>query len=291
MIIDGENGILISKVAADMLSARVGDSIMLYMTTDAGQYNTSTLYIKGIFSETSLFGYVAYMRQEDLNRLLLRDPESASDIAIYAEAGENHKKLLLRLMDILDDSYNVLPYLSTKDALNTEITRYDYSKGPVLALLTLDAHLDQITMIIKALQIITWCVLVLFMLIIMVGILNTYRVLLYERTGEIGTLRAIGMHQNQVLAMFLFEAVILAAAASFSGFIISLLLMNLLRLVNLSGIPGSGMLTEQGMLVPNVNFVFLVLTLLMMITVIVIAAYGPAKKASALRPADAMRNP
>ena len=84
----GRDGILISASAAGIMGCRVGDDINLYLTTDSGQYNTATLVVRGIFSETSLFGYVAYMRNEDLNRLILRAPDAATDLALYADSGE-----------------------------------------------------------------------------------------------------------------------------------------------------------------------------------------------------------
>ena len=59
----GTDGILISVSAARILGCRVGDDVTLYVTTDSGQYNTAKLIVRGIFNETSLFGYVAYMRR------------------------------------------------------------------------------------------------------------------------------------------------------------------------------------------------------------------------------------
>ena len=51
----GSMGILVSKTAADLLNARVGDDVQLYLTTDTGQFNTATLVVRGIFEETSIF--------------------------------------------------------------------------------------------------------------------------------------------------------------------------------------------------------------------------------------------
>ena len=289
IIDDGKNGILISETAARLLGARTGDDVMIYLTTDTGQYNTATLYIKGIFRETSLFGYVAYMRQQDLNRMLVREPESATDIAVYAEAGENHNDLLMEISEILSIEHKVLPFMPTKADLYNELSEINWKEGPVLAPLTLDAHLAQITMILDAVLIITWFVLALFMMIVMVGILNTYRVLVYERTSEIGTLRAIGMNRRDVRTMFLCEAFFLDIAASFSGFVISLLFMKLVSMIDISGIPGAGLFTERGLLKPHMKPELVCITLIMMLIAVLIAAFGPANKASKMAPVDALR--
>lgn len=286
---NGDNGIFISEAAARILGARTGDDLMLYLTTDTGQYNTATLYIRGIFRETSLFGYVAYMRQQDLNRLLVRAPGSATDVAVYADAGVNHEQLLHDISGILAEEYKVLPYMPKKAALYEELAAVDWSQGPVLAPLTLDAHLDQITTIMDAVLVVTWFVLALFMVIVMVGILNTYRVLVYERTGEIGTLRALGMKRQDVRRMFLFEAFFLDISASFSGFVISFLLMKLISVINIGALPGAGIFTERGLLKPHISPELVGLTLLMMLVAVLAAAFGPAHKASRMAPADALR--
>ncbi|HPG87285.1 MAG TPA: ABC transporter permease, partial [Spirochaetales bacterium] len=46
---DGRDGILISESAASLLGARVGDDVILYLTTDANQYNTATMIVRGVF--------------------------------------------------------------------------------------------------------------------------------------------------------------------------------------------------------------------------------------------------
>ena len=289
MLDDGENGILISKPAAETLGARLGDDVVLFLTSDSGQYNTATLYIKGIFDETSLFGYVAYMRQEDLNRLLLWDPGLATDIAVYAETGVNYKKLVKEISASLDQELRVLPYMATKTALHEELSLIDWEEGPVLAPLSLDAHLDQISNLLDAFLVITWFVLVLFLFIVMIGILNTYRVLVYERTQEIGTMRALGMSRKTVQFMFLSEAALLAIISSMLSFVISVILLYMFNFIDIGSLPGAGLFTEQGLLKPYIHPGMVVLSLVLMIAAVVIAVTGPAKKAASIAPAEALR--
>jgi ABC-type lipoprotein release transport system permease subunit len=286
--INGENGIFISEAAAKILGARTGDDLMLYLTTETGQYNTATLYIRGVFRETSLFGYVAYMRQEDLNRLLVTESTAATDIAVYAEAGVNHDNLLKKIRELLAVDYQVLPFMPNKEALKEQLNN-EAGQEYVLAPLTLDAHLDEITAIMDAVLIVTWFVLALFMVIVMIGILNIYRVMVYERTGEIGTLRALGMQKQEVRRMFLFEALLLTLSASFSGFVISFVLMKLIGMINISALPGAGIFTEQGLLKLLINPELVVLTLFLMLGAVLTAALGPANKAAQMTPAEALR--
>lgn len=284
-----EGGILISEAAAGILGARVGDAVTLYMTTDTGQYNTANLIVRGIFHETSLFGYIAYMRRDELNTLLVRPPDSATDIAIYAEGGVNHDTLIQELRIVLSTEYSVLPFMPSKSSLYEELERADWSKGPVLAPLTLNAHLDQIKTLLDAFLIVTWFILIFFIMIVMVGILNTYRVLVHERTQEIGTMRALGMHRAEVRLLFLSEAALLAFISSVLGFILSFLLMYILHSINLGNLPGSGLFTESGFLRPHIEIKMIFITLFLMISSVTFAALIPANKASRIVPAEALR--
>jgi len=284
----GRDGILISVSAARLMGARVGDDVNLYLTTDTGQYNTATLVVRGVFEETSLFGYVAYMRNEDLNRLILRAPDAATDIALYAAAGANVDRLAEDARLALSTEFSVYSRLATKDALYAAMAAD--SAGQKIAVLTLDAHLAQIKDLLDAFLLITYFVLVVFVLIVMVGIVNTYRVLVYERTKEIGTMRALGMGRPGVLMLFLYEAIGLALVASLAGFLLGALLLWIAGLVDLSAVPAAGMFTRRGRLAFFMNARVIAGNLALMVGSVALAALGPARQAASTRPADAMRS-
>ena len=83
-------------------------------------------------------------------------------------------------------------------------------------------QLEQLKNLLDAFLGCTYFVLVIFLVIVMIGILNTYRVIVYERTREIGTMRAIGMQAGDVRRIFLYEAAALAVIASAVGFILGM---------------------------------------------------------------------
>ncbi len=282
----GVDGILISEAAAKILGARLGDEVNLYLTTDSGQYTTAYMVIRGIFAETSIFSYIAYIRNEDLNRLLLRDPEAATDIAIFTEAGKDVNILAERIRLFLSSRYDVFPTIATKADLNKEIAKAP--PGEKLAVLSLDAHLAQIKDLMDALLAITYFVLVIFVIIVMVGILNTYQVIVYERTSEIGTMRALGMGRAGVLALFLFEALGLAVTASGVGLFFGYVALWAFQFLNLQSIPLAGMFTDQGRLRFFLDPYVIAINLGLMVGAVVLAALGPSRKASMIRPIDAM---
>ena len=64
-------------------------------------------------------------------------------------------------------------------------------------------------------------ILALLAVVIAVGILNLYRVIIYERTREIGTMRAIGIQRPQVRNLILLEALLLAVCGIAGGVVVS----------------------------------------------------------------------
>ena len=284
----GKDGILISVSAARILGCRVGDDITLYLTTDTWQYNTARLIVKGIFNETSLFGYVAYMRRADLNSLLLRAPEASTDVAVYAKDGVDLERFAEDVRVELAKHFKVFPHLNSREERDAELAKGTNSEE-TLAVLSQNAQLAQIKQLLDALLAVTYFILAIFVAIVMVGILNTYRVLVHERTREIGAMRAFGMQQSQVRALFLAEAALLALVSSAVGLLVGLAALRLLSLIDLSSLPAAGMFLEAGHLRFRLDSRLVLANGALMVGAALLAAWGPANRAAGIKPADAMR--
>jgi putative ABC transport system permease protein len=283
-----EPGILISRAAAKLLGCRSGDELTLYITTDAGQYNTANLIVRGVFDETSLFGYIAYMRNADLNRLLLRQEGAATDISVYVRSGQNIDKTAGEVVSALGAKHAVGPLFASREERDAALGAL--VQEPTLVVLTQGAQLAQIRQLLDALLIITYGVLGIFLTIVMAGILNTYRVLVHERRREIGVMRALGMQRSAVRRLFIAEAALLAVLSSLVGLALALGLLKIISWMNLSFIPGSGLFLEGGRLRMSLSLSMTAANGGLMLLAAVLAAWGPARKAGSIRPADAMRS-
>ena len=258
---DGKNGIIISTEASRLLGARLGDDVIIYVKTIEGQYNTENMIVKGIFDETNIFGYAAYMNREELNIIMDQPQDWATEIAVYAKEGSNIPLTTERLR---------LEFAKTKDVFPTINTRHDFSEyrsgnrgndNEVVAVMSVNAQLEQLKSLLDAFLLCTYFVLFIFLVIVMIGILNTYRVIVYERTREIGTMRAIGMQASDVKLIFLYEAAALAVIASAIGFGLGLVTFHFVGLFNLSKVTAAGMFTENGRLQYFIGFRSVVLNL------------------------------
>lgn len=130
---------------------------------------------------------------------------------------------------------------------------------------------DQQKELINGLLAMVYVLLALAVVVSLVGIVVTLILSIYERTRELGMLRAVGMSRRQVKRMVRFEAVITAVIGAISGLIVGVVFAFLI------GIPLSGDGFELSYPIGTL-LVILVLTALAG----VLAAIYPARKAAKL---------
>jgi ABC-type lipoprotein release transport system permease subunit len=149
------------------------------------------------------------------------------------------------------------------------------------AILKVEAALNLITVIAG---------LVLFF-IILIGVINTLRMTIRERTREIGTVRAIGMQKKDVQNMFLTETGLLALFSSIIGTAVAFGAMWGLSALTID--PGDN---PMGMLlVKNHLFFAPTVSAIILINIVIVAialgtAYFPSRRASKISAANAMRH-
>ncbi len=286
---DGKNGIVISTEAARLLGARMGDDVIIYLRTTEGQYNTENMVVRGIFDETNIFGYAAYINRDELNTIMDKEPGWASEIAVYAKEGSNIPLLTERLRVEFSKSKDVFPAIHTRRDFSDYRSGNRKNDKEVVAVMSVNAQLEQLKSLLDAFLVCTYFVLFVFLVIVMIGILNTYRVIVYERTREIGTMRAIGMQASDVKRIFLYEAAALALISSAFGFVLGLVTFHFVGLFDLSKVTAAGMFTENGALQYFIGLRSVVLNLLFMMVAVIAAAWRPAEQASKMPPAQALR--
>ncbi|MDT0270479.1 FtsX-like permease family protein [Streptomyces sp. DSM 44915] len=139
----------------------------------------------------------------------------------------------------------------------------------------------------EALAILEYVLLGFAGLALLVGIfliVNTFSMLVAQRTREIGLLRAIGSSRRQINRSVLIEALLLGVIASLLGFGVGIgLAVGLMALMSALGI---NMSTDDLLIEPSVPVIGLVLGVL----VTLVAAYIPARRAGRISPMAALRD-
>ena len=116
------------------------------------------------------------------------------------------------------------------------------------------------------------------MIVSLVGIINTLVLTIYERTREIGMLRAVGMTRTQIRMMIRYESIVTSLMGAALGIVVGVFLAALV----------THALHSQGIVfaIPFLQIVYFVLAA---IVVGILAAVLPARRAAGLNVLQALQ--
>lgn len=125
-----------------------------------------------------------------------------------------------------------------------------------------------------------------FLLVVMLGIINSMFMNVLERVREIGTMMAIGVKQGSILSLFVVEGVFLGALGALVGLLLGAGIVQLMSLIGIPiSAPGSSL---KFILRPFLTLDFVVTTFSFTTFGAALVSVWPAWRASRLRPVEAL---
>jgi putative ABC transport system permease protein len=239
-------GILVSKRRADQDGLAVGDTVTLSLL-DGVQHQ---LTVRGIYEKDDLAGSYAISRE-----LFQTSGADLFDFAVFGTTA---------------------PGVSEAQTLAAvEAVTKAYPTG---RLLSRASYIDEQSQQINQFVNLIYGLLALAVVIALFGIANTLSLSVYERTRELGLLRAVGAFRSQVRAMVRWESVITALLGTAQGILIGLLL----------GYAVIISLRDEGLTTFSVPITALIFVVVLAFVAGVIAAIRPARRAANLHILDAL---
>ena len=153
---------------------------------------------------------------ETLNRLMERPADQVNELGVFlSRPARDNARAAQAIHDAIAAELPVFPVVRNRQTLDREYraARDQRTYGVV----TLAAQLAEISDLLLAMTAIAVIIILLFLIITMIGVANTYSMITFERTREIGTLRALGMHSSGVVAVFVAEALVLSIVGLVAG--------------------------------------------------------------------------
>jgi putative ABC transport system permease protein len=234
--------VIIGKVAAEKLNKSIGDTL----TLDQEKYK-----ITGIFETGDL--------QQDGGAFLS----------------------LNNLQNIEDkpDKVTMIYVKIKKDANVDEVTKNIEDKygSDVTTIASLE-DLQSVDQGLNTIDTASWAISILAIVIGGIGVINTMIMSVFERTREIGVLKAVGWKNRRILGMILGESIVLTLVAGLVGSIMGVVAIQILLPLGM-----------EGFIKPVYNSEVFIRGFLVALTVGLIGGFYPAYRASKLPPTEALR--
>ena len=240
--LEGTDQALVGAIAAKLLTLNTGDTVDL---------NGNTVTVTGILEETgSNDDYQIFVPLETLQKAFGKEG-LVSSIDIRALC-------------------NACPVEIIANAINQNITGVRAIAVKQVA----EAEMG----IMERMNKFMWALGGITLAVGLFGVVNTMMSSINERIKDIGIMRAVGASRNQIMRVFIYEAVIIGIVGGIFGYLVGTLLAYIV-----------GPIVFEG---ANINFVlqYLPLSLALAIFVAIIATMYPAFRATRIRVADSFRS-
>jgi ABC-type lipoprotein release transport system permease subunit len=180
---DDEEGILMGSWFAEDIGAKVGYWITLVTRGSGGFFGAMDLEIVGIVN----------CPNPNVNRTLLMMNKQGADALLGMEGSVTEIDIRLPLHADVDEAVERIQQLLPESGQELEARSWKVLAKDYLAAIQAERGGTAI-------------ILFLVFLIVAVGISNTMLMSMYERTRELGMMRALGMKDSHIMLSFLFEA-------------------------------------------------------------------------------------
>lgn len=232
-----ESGILISKEISEDLGLKTGDSVMLKTRTLQGVNNVGDFLIQGIIADDlgTISSMASFVHRSYLNEILGISTKDFTELNIFLNKNESTEDVTNKFYSFLKDK-NVALVERPEDRgerqeIMARLSSQDW-EGIRYQLTSLEESFGFVYVIGAFLNILSIVIMTILMGIILVGISNTLRMMIFERRKEIGTMRALGMQRGAVKISFIVEMQIIALLGVVMGTIIALVMGQIIHSLN-----------------------------------------------------------
>lgn len=299
--------VILPATVAERLGVVTGETVLVRLLTVTGQQNVGELRVAAVTEDLEGFGLSsAYTSLAYLNSLLglapteyqtfsvvVRDMRDIDAVAaeLYAalQAGgalvERPADRTRTRADMEDDGMAIISQLFGQGAVRLAEEPWE---GTKFSMMTLNELMQPVVSAMTALDAIARGIFVVLLLITAVGIMNTFRMVIIERTREIGTMRAFGMQKSTVRSIFLWEAALIALAGGLAGLLGAGVVAWVISSMDFSHVRGFEFFLQGGHVTMAITAADMLLNMGIVLVICLAAALLPANGAANMRPVEAL---
>jgi len=297
-VLEEENAVILPQPVGERLGVQVGETILIRLETLTGQQNVGELKVVAFIEDQEELGLsAAFTSRSYLNTLLGMDQHEYQILNMFVtdlslvdsfarifreglrtpDEGEEEAEPQVAVMvagvplDPLAEAEEITPW---------EGTRY--------RVMHINQIMEAVELVVGVLNRVGLVIFLILLVVTMVGITNTFRMMMIERTKEIGTMRAFGMHQKQVKNIFLWEATFLGLLGCVGGLVLAGVISLIVGNITFDADPSLQFFLNQGQVVFDVSLASVIGNTAIVVLISLLAAYWPARAAARMSPMKAL---
>lgn len=264
--------IVIGQKLAKKLNARLRSKIVITSANTDGIITYGAFRVVGIYhTENTMFDEVnVFVRKNELATMLGINENETNEIAIALNDNKQSKAIS-----------NLLKKTYSSEISNEKLVVRSWSE-----------IVPSLSAMIEMMNYFSYIFMVIILIALAFGILNTMLMVVMERVKELGMLKAIGMNSKRIFRMIMLETIFLSIIGAIVGLVISSLMIAYFghygfSLESLK--EGYNSMGFSSLVYPNAEIEFYIGTSIMVIITAILASIYPARKALKLNPATAIR--
>lgn len=276
---NGTRVVFLGSALARKLGVRTGSTVdFSYRTRYDGTYDAGKYRVAGVMTGTNF---------QDLAMML--------DAEMYDFCFDNYYAAVTNAPAVdapLAQNWHLMDRTATSKDYSDKWKAWNRTHwyGRTADVLSMQELAERFLTMANAIKGVTGIFVAILFFIIIIGVVNTLRMTIRERTREIGTIRSIGMKQTTVRSIFIAESVLLSLFASIGGIVAGWLIAFLVSLVKFNTQSGIALLLDNG----HIHFVYsmgsTILYVILICFVTFLTAWLPSSKASRMSIANALRH-
>ncbi len=284
--------LILNEKTAAQLNVEIGDTLLVQLQTVTGQQNVGEFILAATSIDTGFFSTLsAYAHRSHVNRLLNIAEDEYISLGLFLEDMQLMERAAQMLRDALEDKVSLVPRFSGPQGFQEQRNQLleEQWEGTRYQLFTIGDFLEPLNQVASTLNTVGLVVVLILFLIIMVGVTNTFRMVIHERTREIGTMRSLGLQRGGVRTLFLLEALLLSVGGAVVGLVAAFLVALVLSLINFGTDSQFFIILREGHLLFKVLPVRIAGNIVIVGVLTLLAALIPAGRAAKMDPAHALR--
>jgi putative ABC transport system permease protein len=194
----GRNEALLGRELARLMDLRVGDTFTLVLRTQSTSFEALDLEVAGILGSNSPAVNVGLYLPLDVAQAAVALPGAATQVLLASEAGYRH----------LGELPALVQKTVRESGRNLDVKTWTDWSGNYLAAVMTDRQNMKVILVIVG-------------IIAALGIVNSVLLAGMERSREIGTLKALGMTEQQITHLFMLEGMGLGLFGGLIGALLS----------------------------------------------------------------------